>query len=184
MALIPIEEIRLFNGLHSDLLTIGMNLYFPPRRKYEQEGFSYITPSTPDINQFNVQTFSSINSYYGVFEYHILENGSLSTLNDTPLIPLIRQNQVLPLVVITNLTETGFNPELTSRILNNPELRQRVIDNIYNLIKSKNYAGVNIDFERLREKDRDIFSGFLRSLRERLKPEGYYTSVAVSPENK
>ncbi len=182
MALIPIEEIRLFNGLHSDLLTIGMNLYFPPRRKYEQEGLSYITPSTPDINQFNVQTFSSINSYFGVFEYHILENGSLSTLNDTPLIPLIRQNQVLPLVVITNLTETGFNPELTSRILNNPELRQRVIDNIYNLIKSKNYAGVNIDFERLREKDRDIFSGFLRSLRERLKPEGYFTSVAVPPK--
>lgn len=182
MALVPLEAIRLFNGLHSDLLTVGMNLYFPPRKKYEQESLSYITPSTPEKNQFIVQRFASINSYYGVFEYHILEDGSLSTLHDQPLIPLIRQNQVAPIVVITNLTEAGFNPDLTSRILNNPELRQRVIDNIYNLIKSKNYAGVNIDFERLSEKDRDIFSGFLRSLRDRLKPEGYSTSVAVPPK--
>ncbi len=90
-----------------------------------------------------------------------------------------RGNQVAPLAVITNLTETGFSPDLVGRILNNPELRQWVIDQIYNLIKSKNYAGVNSDFERTRGVDRDIYSGFLRLLRERLGPEGYYTSVAV-----
>ena len=77
------------------------------------------------------------------------------------------------------MTETGFNPELTRRVLSNPEIRQRLIDNIYNLVKTKNYAGVNIDFERIREEERDLYSGFLRLLSERLKPEGYYTSVAV-----
>ncbi|KMY48827.1 glycosyl hydrolase family 18 protein [Peribacillus loiseleuriae] len=180
MALLSVETIRLINCLCSDELWVGMNIYIPPRLKYIAQDFGYLTPSTPGKNQINVQRFASITSYYGVFEYHILEDGSLSSIaNDQQFITLIRGNQVAPLAVITNLTETGFNPDLVGKILNNPELRQRAIDHIYNLIKSKNYAGVNIDFERVRGVDRDIYSGFLRLLRERLKPEGYYTSVAV-----
>ncbi|WP_053365763.1 glycosyl hydrolase family 18 protein [Bacillus sp. FJAT-27245] len=179
MSLIPVETIRLYNGLQSDILMIGMKLYLPPRTKYEAEGFSYITPSRPELNQLIVQTFAPINTYFGVFEYHVLEDGSLSTLNDEQLIRVIRENKVAPLAVITNLTATGFNPELTRRVLGNPEIREQLINNIYNLVKTKNYAGVNIDFERIREGERDLYSGFLRSLRERLRPEGFYTSVAV-----
>ena len=180
MALLPVETIRLINCLCSDELWVGMNIYIPPRLKYIAQNFGYITPSTPEKNQTNVQIFSSITSYYGVFEYHILEDGSLSSIpNDESLTTLIRVNNVAPLAVITNLTKTGFSQDLVGKILNNPELRQRTIDQIYNLIKSKNYAGVNIDFERVRGEDRDIYSGFLRLLRERLKPEGYCTSVAL-----
>ena len=126
-----------------------------------------------------VKTFAPINTYFGIFEYHVLEDGSLSTLNDEQLIRIARENKVAPLVVITNLTATGFDPELTKRVLNTPQIRERLINNIYNLVKTKNYAGVNIDFERIREGERDLYSGFLRSLSERLRPEGYYTSVAV-----
>ena len=154
-----------------------MRLYLPPRPKYEAEGFSYITPSTPEINQMIVHTFAPINTYFGIFEYHILEDGSLSTLDDQQLIRMARENHVAPLAVITNLTETGFNPELIRRVLNNPEIRERLINNIYNLVKTKNYAGVNIDFERIHEGERDLYSGFLRSLRERLRPEGYYLYI-------
>ncbi|QGQ46073.1 glycosyl hydrolase family 18 protein [Metabacillus sediminilitoris] len=179
MSLTPIETIRLYNSLQSDFLMVGMRLYLPPRPKYELEGFSYITPSTPERNQMIVQTFAPINTYFGIFEYHVLEDGSLSTLNDQQLIRLSRENKVAPLAVITNLTPTGFSPELTRRVLSSPEIRERLINNIYNLVKTKNYAGVNIDFERIREGERDLYSGFLRSISERLRPEGYYTSVAV-----
>ncbi|MFF2445719.1 glycosyl hydrolase family 18 protein [Neobacillus sp. NPDC058068] len=179
MSLISIDTIRLYNGLQSDILMAGMKLYLPPRPKYEAEGFSYITPSTPEKNQLIVQTFAPINTFFGIFEYHILQDGGLSTLNDQQLIRLVRENKVAPLAVITNLTPTGFSPELTRRVLNTPEIRERLINNIYNLIKSKNYAGVNIDFERIHESERDLYSGFLRSLSERLRPEGFYTSVAV-----
>ncbi len=179
MSFIPVETLRLYNGLQSDTLMVGMRLYLPPRRKYEAVGLSYITPSTPETNQMIVQIFAPINTYFGIFEYHVLEDGSLSTLNDEQLIRIARANKVAPLVVITNLTATGFDPELTKRVLNTPQIRERLINNIYNLVKTKNYAGVNIDFERIREGERDLYSGFLRSLSERLRPEGYYTSVAV-----
>ncbi|MEH7126176.1 glycosyl hydrolase family 18 protein, partial [Bacillus sp. JJ1773] len=179
MSLISIETIRLYNGLHSDILMVGMRLYLPPRLKYEAEGFSYITPSTPEKNQVIVQTFAPINTFFGIFEYHVLEDGSLSTLDDQQLIRIVKENKVAPLAVITNLTPTGFSPELTRKVLNTPEIRERLINNIYNLVKTKGYAGVNIDFERIRESERDLYSGFLRSLSNRLRPEGYYTSVAV-----
>ncbi|WP_028391196.1 glycosyl hydrolase family 18 protein [Bacillus cihuensis] len=179
MSFTSVETLRLYNGLHSDILSVGMRLYLPPRPKYEAEGFSYITPSTPEKNQLIVQTFAPINTYFGIFEYHVLEDGSLSTLNDQQLISITRENKVAPLAVITNLTPTGFSPELTKRVLSSPEIRERLINNIYNLVKTKNYAGVNIDFERIREGERDLYSGFLRSLSERLRPEGFYTSVAV-----
>ncbi|MEH7391592.1 glycosyl hydrolase family 18 protein [Bacillus sp. JJ1503] len=179
MSLISIETIRLYNGLHSDILMVGMRLYLPPRLKYEAEGFSYITPSTPEKNQVIVQTFAPINTFFGIFEYHVLEDGSLSTLDDQQLIRIVKENKVAPLAVITNLTPTGFSPELTRKVLNTPEIRERLINNIYNLVKTKGYAGVNIDFERIRESERDLYSGFLRSLSDRLRPEGYYTSVAV-----
>ncbi|WP_339165113.1 glycosyl hydrolase family 18 protein [Siminovitchia sp. FSL W7-1587] len=179
LAFVPAETIRLYNGLPSDQLTIGMELYLPPREKYSEEGLSYLTPSTPERNRRNVQTFAPLISNFGIFEYHILPNGSLSTLNDEQLISLIWENKSRPIVVITNLTETGFSPELTRRVLNNPQLRQRVIDNIYNLMKSKRYAGVNVDFERILESERDLYTGFLAALRDRLRPEGYQLSVAV-----
>ncbi|MGE8080252.1 glycosyl hydrolase family 18 protein [Peribacillus loiseleuriae] len=180
MALLPMETIRLINCLCSDELWVGMNLYIPPRVKYFAKDFGYITPSTPEKNQIIVQRFASITNYYGIFEYHIFEDGSLSSIpNDEQLVTLVGMNNVAPLAVITNLTQTGFSQDLVGKILNNPELSQRVIDHIYNLVKSKNYAGVNIDFEKVRGEDRDKYSCFLCLLRERLRPEGYCTSVAL-----
>ncbi|HEY2422214.1 MAG TPA: LysM peptidoglycan-binding domain-containing protein, partial [Neobacillus sp.] len=144
---ISVETIRQYNGLHTNSLMIGMKLYLPPRPKYNGEGFSYITPSTPENNQLIVQTFASINTYFGIFEYHILEDGNLSTLEDQQLIKIVREHKVAPLAVITNLTSAGFSSELTRKVLSSPEKRERLINNIYQLIKTKNYAGVNIDFE-------------------------------------
>jgi spore germination protein len=60
------------------------------------------------------------------------------------------------------LTPTGFNFEITRRVLDSPEIREQLITNIYNLMKTKNYAGVNIDFELIYEAERDMYSGFLR----------------------
>nr|WP_281285234.1 glycosyl hydrolase family 18 protein [Psychrobacillus soli] len=182
MSFVSIEKIRLFNGLHSDVLMIGTRLYLPPRTKYSAENLSYITPSTPDRNTRLIERYAPINTFLGIFEYHVLEDGSLSTLDDQQMIQTARENRVAPLVVITNLSSTGFDPELTKQVLGSTEIRNRVINNIYQLVKNKNYAGVNIDFEQVPEELRDLYTGFLHTLRARLSPEGYYTSVAVPPK--
>ncbi|WP_391206791.1 glycosyl hydrolase family 18 protein [Psychrobacillus sp. L4] len=179
MSFISVETLRLINGLHSDTLVVGTMLYLPPRTKYDALNLSYILPSTPTKNKNMIQSAAPINTFFGVFEYHILADGSLSSLDDRQLIRVARENKVAPLAVITNLTSTGFNADLANQVLSSPQAKARLIKNIYNLIKNKNYAGVNIDFEMLLEGQRDLYTSFLRSLREKLKPEGYYTSVAI-----
>ncbi|MFF2755504.1 glycosyl hydrolase family 18 protein [Psychrobacillus sp. NPDC058041] len=179
MSFTSVETLRLINGLHSDTLKVGTKLYLPPRPKYGAVNLSYILPSTPTKNNNMVQSAAPINTFFGVFEYHVLADGSLSSLDDRQLIRVARENKVAPLAVITNLTTTGFSTDIANRVLSSPETKSRLINNIYNLIKSRNYAGVNIDFELLQEEQRDLYTSFLRSLREKLKPEGYYTTVAI-----
>ncbi|WP_258171274.1 glycosyl hydrolase family 18 protein [Paenibacillus sp. R14(2021)] len=54
-----------------------------------------------------------------------------------------------------------------------------MIEQIYTLVKTKNYAGVMIDFENVTGTERDMYSSFLNALHKRLQPEGYYTAVAL-----
>lgn len=180
MSFTPVETLRQANGLQSDLLSVGMKLYLPPRTKYPEEGLSYILPATPDQIEATTRNFSAYNAYFGIFEYHITESGILSTLNNDEIaVKASRNYKVAPLATITNLTPGGFSPEVTRQVLHSPELRNRLINDIYTLVKAKNYAGVNVDFEQVRAGERDLYTGFLRSLNERLNPEGYFTSVAL-----
>lgn len=179
MAMVSARTIQAYNGLHTNALTVGMRLYLPPRRKYSVYSFGYITVTTPENDQLIVQTYAPFNTYYGIFEHHINPDGSLSTLDDQRVVNLSRQNFVAPIAVITNLTSTGFSSSLVKLVLSSPTVRQRLITNIYNLVKSKNYAGVNIDFEKIPVDERNNFTAFLRALRNRLKPEGYSISAAV-----
>lgn len=179
MSFLPIETIRLYNGLQSNVLMVGMRLYLPPRAKYLAENLSYMYPTTPEQDELIIRTFAPINTYLAMFEYHILEEGELSQLDDEFAIQIARNNRVAPVATITNLTPGGFSPEITRQVLSFPEQRNRLINNIYILLKTKNYTVVNIDFERVREDERDLYTGFLRLLSERLKPEGYSVSIAI-----
>ncbi|MCZ8515191.1 glycosyl hydrolase family 18 protein [Paenibacillus filicis] len=180
ISFIPIPSLRSANRLQSDVLTVGMRLVLPSRIKYPSEGLSYLLPATPEQTEETARNFSTYNTYYGIFEYHITEGGNLSTLdNDESAIRASRKYHVAPLATITNLTPAGFSPELTRQVLNSPTLRNELINNIYTLVKDKNFAGVNIDFERVSEDERDLYTGFLKQLSERLKPEDYYISVAL-----
>lgn len=180
MSLIPIDALKSANGLQSDAITVGMRLQLPPKTKYPEEGLSYLLPATPEQIEVTASTFSPYNAYFGIFEYHIMSGGDLSTLaNDEVAVRASRNNHVAPLATITNLTPGGFSPEVTRQVLQTLSIRNQLINNIYNLVKTKNYAGVNVDFERVLPSERDLYSGFLHALRDRLKLEGYYVSVAV-----
>lgn len=180
MAMLPVETVRQYNGISGDAISIGMELYLPPREKYTSENLSYLLPASQETSEEILAIHGPLNTYFGIFEYHFDTEGNLSTLyNDELLVRLSRQNRVAPLAAITNLTPEGFNPELTRIVLTSPEKRERLLNNIVNLVRSKNYTGVNIDFERLQEDERDRYSSFLMDLGNRLRPQGFTTSAAV-----
>ena len=68
----------------------------------------------------------------------------------------------------------------TSVIMNDYKLRQELINNIVSLVVNYNLDGINIDFEYMKEDDKDLFSRFIIELEPRLKEIGAVLSVDVT----
>lgn len=160
----------------------GMRLTIPNISNYQATGLGFYTLRTPEQDQSLINNFAPYATYIAFFEYHFSIDGSLNTINDATAIRTAWSRRVKPLMTITNLTESGFNAQLTHQMLNQPSARNNLVNHIDQIVTNKGYAGVNIDFEQTLAADRDLFTGFLRELRDRLKPKGKLLTVAVPPK--
>lgn len=70
--------------------------------------------------------------------------------------------------------------ETTSEILNSYELRNKLINNILNYATEYKLDGINIDFENMYQKDKDMFTQFIVELYPRLKEKNMVLSVDVT----
>lgn len=70
--------------------------------------------------------------------------------------------------------------ETTSEVLNDYELREKLINNIVNIVIQYNIDGINIDFENIYQKDKEVYSRFIIELAPRLKEYGKVLSVDVT----
>lgn len=70
--------------------------------------------------------------------------------------------------------------DTTSEIMNDYKLRQDLINDIVSLIMRYNLDGINIDFENMYEKDKQVFNRFIIELAPRLKEIGAVLSVDVT----
>lgn len=70
--------------------------------------------------------------------------------------------------------------KITSKIMNSYELRKELIQNIVDVCEKYDLDGINIDFEYMYEKDRDLFSRFIIELEPRMKKIGAALSVDVT----
>jgi spore germination protein YaaH len=179
-AFVTLEEIKKANpDLNPAALQPGMKVKLPEitQTKISTLGYIYITGTPHD--QELIRDFAPYLTYYPFFEYHFTNDGSLNELNDLRAIEAAWRSRTIPLATITNLTATGFSPQLASQVLRNPEARNKLIDNIFTITSERGYGGVNIDIEGVRAEDRDRFSTFLYDLKELLRTKGLRLSIAV-----
>lgn len=163
-----------------------------------QVGENILIPfSTPKMGEIEVNGYCFVNidrqvlektlpslTYLSIFSYEVLPDGGIVNIaNDMPLINMAREARVAPMMVITNLEEnSGFSSELGSQILNSPQARQNLINNVINKIQQKNYYGVDIDFEYLYPADREAYNSFVKQMVEALNPLGYIVTTALAPK--
>jgi spore germination protein len=122
-------------------------------------------------------------TYLSIFSYQVREDGSLSTIEDEPLIEAARQANVAPLMVITNLKEgSGFSSDIAHAVLTSEDVQQTLLDNVINILDSKNYFGLDIDFEYIRPEDRQNYNNFLQKVVDTLRPLGYTITSALAPK--
>ncbi len=82
--------------------------------------------------------------------------------------------------MVSNAEAASKSLATTSSIMNSYEKRQKLIENIVKACVKYNLDGINIDFENMKQEDKDMFSRFIIELTPRLKEIGKVTSVDVT----
>ncbi|MRG86503.1 LysM peptidoglycan-binding domain-containing protein [Salinibacillus xinjiangensis] len=121
-------------------------------------------------------------TYISSFSYGFNEDGTLTNLNDQPLLAAAQQQNVAPLLVLTNFEGGEFSSDKAATLLRNENLQDSVLTNLISLMREKGYTGLNIDFEYVYPEDRENYNNFLRKVVARLHPEGFTVSTAIAPK--
>lgn len=82
--------------------------------------------------------------------------------------------------MLANAEAAKESLSITSNIMNNYEKRKELIEDIVNTCVKYKIDGINVDFENMKQEDKDMYSRFIIELTPRLKEMGLVTSVDVT----
>ena len=123
------------------------------------------------------------NTYLAPFTYGITPSGGLVPLNDEMLLTTAQEYGTAALMHLSTLTQDGnFDSALADIVLNNPESRQILAENILLVINEKGYAGLDIDFEFIPAENAAAYADFIAYMRTLLAPEGKIVIAALAPK--
>lgn len=138
---------------------------------------------TWDYTYRKMENFQEANTIYGVnvlsptwFEI-VDENGSI---NDKGNKNYVREYKNLGYEIWPLITN-NFDPDLTSKFLASSLTREQLIKKILLLYDEYGVHGINIDFENVYLKDRDLLTQFVRELYPVFKEKGMTVSIDVTP---
>lgn len=120
-----------------------------------------------------------------VFSYGFTPEGMLvePLWDDEWMIETSMRFGTRPILTLTPFGEDGqFNNQLISKLINNQDSINMLINELLRTMEQKRYMGVDIDFEFIKEEDRDAFSAFVGNVAETMRAYGYETSVALAPK--
>lgn len=118
-----------------------------------------------------------------IFSYGFTVGGDLIPIEDEEIIEITRKNGVDPLLVLTPLGPDGnFNNNLVSAVAQSVAVQDKLIAQLLQTVKEKNYAGVDVDFEFIQKDDGPGYANFVRKMREQMNAQGYIVTVALAPK--
>ena len=180
---ISIEKISNDNSLISDsnLVVNQCLLIDDEKNSYSKQTAVFNAYCYEGSNIDNVRSFLDNLTFLSIFSYQVKEDGTLNKIDDQRFIDEAKKYNVKPVMVITNSKEKGgFSPSLARKIISNNEVTNNLFNNILSIIKSKGYYGLNIDFEYVYEKDKDLFINFIKKAADFF--EDYYLSISLAPK--
>ncbi len=168
-------------------LQIGTRLYIPPRPRRAADFNAYAEPRgrtvSPALEEDTRKAAPHL-TYLAPFSFRINRDGTLTPPPMDNFLEIARDNQVVPMMVVTNLERDQFSTELGRLILENRDVQTRLINNIVSTAQRLGFGDIHVDMEKLPPEDREEYSQFLRRLHDRLQPLGILLSVAVAPKTR
>lgn len=117
------------------------------------------------------------------WSWHIDSYGNLtSDFSDAQFAEVLQyagNSQLGTLALIHNFGSSTFDSRTISNLLNNTVAQERAINQIHRTLKEWEMKGVNIDFENVPAKDRQVLTNFMAKLSEKLHEDGMEVTIAV-----
>lgn len=148
------------------------------KKRIDVNGYAYtnIVDTTLDNSLQNL-------TYISPFSYEVKNDGTIRNLNDEVIRTKAITTNTLPILVITNIKESGgFDSKTANEILTNQEVQNELLDNIEDMLESKGFAGLNVDFEYIYPENKNDYNIFLQKLADRIKSKNYLLFTSVAPK--
>lgn len=140
--------------------------------------FSEVT-SAPDRTGTTIEGINVVSPSFfyldenGVFRENVGESGE-------NYIKWAHENGYKVWPMISNALAANESLEITSEIMNDYENRKQLIQQIVEVCDVYNLDGINVDFENMKQEDKDVYSRFIIELTPRLNAIGMVVSVDVT----
>lgn len=145
-----------------------------PEKEILTNGYAY-----PFVNEGVLRTSMPYVDYLTPFTYGLTFGGNLLDLDDEKLIRISGEYETKSAMHISTLDESDrFDSNLASNILNNPDLQDILYEDVRNVMQSKGYSAIDIDFEYINSSESTNYADFVAKLR----TLGYPVIVAAAPK--
>lgn len=123
-----------------------------------------------------------------LFWYRLDSEGSIRKYQyakeDQSLITYAQDNNVKVLALIANLPDNGdWDSDRVGLVISTAEARAAHIKEIMDLVETKGFDGINIDYEFLRDSQMEDFSAFIKELAGALHAEDKILAVAIHAQS-
>jgi peptidoglycan-N-acetylglucosamine deacetylase len=108
---------------------------------------------------------------------------TIYTQIDERALAVMKKSGVPVMPMLSNNFKTQFLGEPVHRILTHPRKKERLINDLINILQKNHFAGVNVDFEELQEKTDEPLIAFQKELYTRLHEKGLLVTQDIMPFN-
>lgn len=149
-----------------------------PLGEISLNGYAY-----PYIEEETLRKTLPYLTYISVFSYGLNKDGTLIyPEGDDKIISFAKEYGTTPLMMLTSLNSDGiFSNELVSQILKDKELSERVAKNAADVMRSKGYGGIDVDFEYIQGPLSDSYVNFLKILKNEIG-DGKVLFASLAPK--
>ena len=122
-------------------------------------------------------------TYMTPFTYGITADGGLLPLEDDALLAAARQTGTRPVMHLSTLTESGqFSTDRAVLVLTDPQVQDQLVSDVLQTVRTRGFAGVDVDFEYLPGVQAADYAAFLSRLQRLLHAQGAFLWAALAPK--
>lgn len=184
---VPVETLIFDNQIpYPYRLAVGQALFIRGGQRASSRPLLYVSGYAYPFIQETVleQTLPWLTAIY-IFSYGFTLEGELvpPALNEDWMIEAAINMGVRPVLTLTPLGADGyFNNNLVSALVHSRQMQQKILLELGNVMHTKGYGGLDIDFEYIQAADREAFADFVGYATQVMNLFDYPVSVALAPK--